>query len=299
MEKKSIAILSPGDMGHAVGLALRKHGHMVYTCLAGRSRHSYSLSQKAGIINIKTLEELVKRVDLILSILPPDSAKELAQMVSDAIKKTSSSPIFVDCNAVSPITVRVIAKKIQASGASFIDAGIIGLAPGIEPGDGPRFYVSGPDTAATSFIDGCGLKIVPLGKEIGRASSIKMCYAALTKGTMTLHTAVLLAAEKLVLTKELVSELEFSQSTIFSQMEKRVPRLPADSKRWEAEMHQISQTFNDIGVTHLFHEAAAEIFSLLKSTPFAGETRQQMDQKRGLSEAIKVYVNYLPTRTKI
>ncbi len=30
---------------------------------------------------------------------------------------------------------------------------------------------------------------------MGRASGIKMCYAALTKGTFTLHTAVLVAAE--------------------------------------------------------------------------------------------------------
>ena len=38
---------------------------------------------------------------------------------------------------------------------------------------------------------------------------------------------------------------------------------------------------------------AAEIFSLLGSTPFAEETRETLDMNRGLSEAVKIYVQSL------
>ncbi len=296
MKKISIAILSPGDMGHAVGQALLKSGHKVYTCLAGRSERSHILSEKAGIKNLPILTELIRNVDLVLSILPPDKAVGLADKVADEIKETKTCPVFVDCNAVSPATVQVIAKKIESAGATFIDSGIIGLAPGKESGFGPRFYVSGPDTAILSKIDGCGLKIVPIGKEIGKASGIKMCYAALTKGAMTLQTAALLTAENLCLSDEFVSELAYSQREVLNQMENRVPRLPADSKRWEAEMYQIAETFRDAGVTSRFHEGAAEIFSLLGSTPFAEETRETLDMNRGLSEAVKIYVQSLNKR---
>ena len=33
----TVAIMSPGDMGHSVGLELKKHGIDVITCLEGRS----------------------------------------------------------------------------------------------------------------------------------------------------------------------------------------------------------------------------------------------------------------------
>ena len=35
MNLKTIAILSPGDMGHGVGKVLSEHGYDVITCLAG------------------------------------------------------------------------------------------------------------------------------------------------------------------------------------------------------------------------------------------------------------------------
>ena len=35
MEVRTVGILSPGDMGHAVGRALREHGLHVVTCLEG------------------------------------------------------------------------------------------------------------------------------------------------------------------------------------------------------------------------------------------------------------------------
>ena len=187
---------------------------------------------------------------------------------------------------------------MNKSGASFVDAGIIGLAPGKEANGGPRFYVSGPNVEGMTSLNGCGFKVISLGKEIGRASGIKMCYAALTKGTMTLYTAVLLAAEQLGLLEELLAEFSYSQPQTLINMKKRVPRLPADSKRWIGEMEQIVKTFCDIGVTGKFHIGAAEIFSLLASTPFANETRATMDLNRGLFEAIRVYVKHLSSQKK-
>ena len=60
--------------------------------------------------------------------------------------------------------------------------------------------------------------------------------------------------------------------------------------------YQIAETFRDAGVTSRFHEGAAEIFSLLGSTPFAEETRETLDMNRGLSEAVKIYVQSLNKR---
>lgn len=282
-----IAILMPGDMGHGVGAALSDAGHTVLTCLAGRSEETRTLARRAGMQDTETLSNLVGRADVILSILPPSAAVGLAKDVTAAMEETGSMPVYVDCNAISPATARKAGDAISAAGAVFIDAGIIGLAPG--KGGGTRFYVSGADVSAMLALDGKGFEVIGLGAEVGRASAMKMVYAALTKGTWTLQTAVMLAAEKLGLTEELTAEFAFSQKPALDAMRARIPRLPADSGRWIGEMEEIAATFSDAGVTPGFHDGAADIFRVLAQTPFAAETRETMDTSRTMEDALKVY----------
>ena len=284
----TVAVLMPGDMGHAVGRALKAADHKVITCLAGRSAHTKALAAKAGLADVGQLAATVAEADLVLSILPPAAALTLARDVAAAMTKTGAFPVYVDCNAVSPETAREIGAAIAAAGAPFIDAGIIGSAPG--PHSRPRFYVSGADTrpmqALGDSLGDVGFEVVAIGSEPGRASALKMCYAGLTKGTFTLHTAVLLAAERLGLTDELRREFAFSQNAALTAMEARTPRLPADSGRWIGEMEEIARTFAEAGVTPAFHDGAAEIFRLLARTPFAAETRETIDAARTARQTI-------------
>lgn len=294
MSHSNIAILMPGDMGHAVGRVLREHGHRVVTCLAGRSERTRGLARAAGLEDVPDLDTLVGNVDLVLSILPPGRALAQAQAVAKAMTDTNSTPTYVDCNAISPDLTRKVGEVISAAGGSYIDAGIIGLAPG--KGPSTRFYVSGPDTAPMEALDGKGIEVLALGGEIGAASGLKMCYAGLTKGRWTLQTAVLLAAEQLGLSEALKREFEFSQQSEYEIMRARVPRLPADSERWIAEMEEISATFASVNVPSGFHEGAAEIFRILARTPFAQETRETIDGNRTLEESVRVYAQHLPGR---
>jgi len=293
MTSKTIAILMPGDMGHAVGRVLREYGHDVVTCLQGRSAHTRSLAEAAGLRDVGTLPELVTQSDMILSILPPASAIAQAESVVAALRETDTGqgPVYVDCNAVSPATASRIGEAITKAGMAFIDAGIVGPAPG--KGATPRFYVSGADLSPMTALDGQGIDVRAIGSEIGRASALKMVYAALTKGTWTLHTAILMAASRTGVLPELLEEYGASQTAALTAMRRMVPRLPADSARWAGEMDEIASTFADAGVPSGFHEGAAEIFRILARTPFAGETRQTMDANRTLEDALAVYVDYL------
>lgn len=293
MTTDTIAVLMPGDMGHAVGRVLADAGLDVVTCLAGRSERTRALAETGGLRDLDSLEAVAAEASLVLSILPPAAAKGLARDMAAAMEKSDSRPVYVDCNAVSPGTVREIAQIIEAAGAPFIDAGIIGTKPGNGPG--PRFYVSGADTGPMESLgeslgeslDGKGFQVLGLGSDPGKASALKMCYAGLTKGTWTLHTAVLLAAEVQGLTAALRSEFEYSQGQALAQMEARTSRLPADSGRWIGEMEEIAKTFADAGVTPGFHEGAAEIFRLLAQTPFASETRETIDETRTMEETLR------------
>ena len=195
MAVERVAILSPGDMGHAVGKALRQGGLEVITCLNGRSERTRGLAEAAGIVDVPDLEVLVEEADIILSIMVPSQATALSQEVERAIRTIGAKIYYADCNAISPQTTLDIEEIISGGGGCFIDASIIGGPP---KGDyRPRFYVSGEHAAVMSELDGMGIIVKQLGDEVGRASGIKMCYAGLTKGTSALQVAVLSLAESL------------------------------------------------------------------------------------------------------
>ena len=294
MALRRIAILSPGDMGHGVGKVLAERGYTVITCLAGRSQRTRELAAAAGFGDVPSLEDVVRKADLIMSILVPSQAVALATEVAQAMRATGTSRPFADCNAVSPRSASAIAAIIGGAGGDYIDAGIIGSSPA--RGAVPRIYTSGPGAGLMDELDGAGVAVRNLGRSIGRASAIKMCYASMTKGTNALRVAMLAAADSLGLYDELLEELGQSQGGTLSQMKSGIPGLPANAGRWIGEMEEIAETFEQAGVTPRFHQGAAEMFRLLAATPFADESPETIDSGRTLQETIRAITGLLRER---
>lgn len=286
----TLGILAPGDMGSGVGQAMLAEGHRTVTALKGRSAHTQQLADAAGIEDLGTLEEVVAAADVILSILPPDRAIALAKSVAAEMHRTGARPVYVDCNAISPMTMASVAEALAETGCTVIDCGVIGLNPIKSPPT--RFFVSGPDVSAIDALDCPTLSIRPIGDEIGKASALKMVYAAGTKGVWTLQTALLLTAARQGVLEPLLQELDYSQGAQLAAMRGRVPFLPADSARWVPEMQEIAATFKASGVTSGFHDGAADVFALLAKTPFAEETRATLDRSRTLEQALEEYLKH-------
>jgi len=276
-----------GDMGHAVARTLREGGHRVLAALEGRSERTRALAASANVEDVGNLSALVSRAGLLLSIMPPAEATGFAVLTASAMRSTNANPVFLDCNAIAPATTRAIGQAIEAAGGVFVDGGIIGAPPGRRTPT--RLYVSGPDAAPLESLSRPDLLIRNLGPEIGTASGIKMCYAALTKGTMTLDTLVLLAARQLGLSAPLLQEFSESQSTALERMERSVPWLAADAERWVGEMEEIAKTFADTGLTGQMHDGAAQIFGLLANSALADETRENANRARSLESAIDAF----------
>jgi len=285
MMVNTVAIMSPGDMGHAVGQVLSESGIDVITCTDGRSQRTKNLAEKAGLRQVATLEDMVIQADLVLSIMVPSKAMSFVREISPHFESSKTPTYFADCNAVSPQSALAMAEVINQAGGKFIDGGIIGTAP--TKGDTPRFYVSGPDASLVMELDGRGIIVKAIGNKVGQASGIKMCYAALTKGTNTLHVALLTAASRMGLTDDLRKEFEFSQKSHLAAMEKGISRLPANAHRWIGEMEEIAATFENLGVTPNFHKGAAEIYKMLNSTPFAKESPETIDKDRTTWDTIE------------
>ena len=91
MGVKTVAIQSPGDMGHAVGKVLGENGFDVITCLAGRSQRTKELAEEGNFRIVETMDDLVNEADLILSILVPGRAKELVNEVAESLNRTGAT----------------------------------------------------------------------------------------------------------------------------------------------------------------------------------------------------------------
>ena len=147
---------------------------------------------------------------------------------------------------------------------TLVDGGIVGGPP--RNGEGPRVYASGSAAHLLGELDGRGIDVVDVGPEIGKASAVKMCYAAMTKGTTALRTALLVAARRLDVYDELIAEMEDSQAAALGAATQGMRRLPTVAYRWIGEMEEIASTFDHVGVTPDFHMGAAQVYREVDAT---------------------------------
>ena len=235
--KPIVAIIAPGQMGSAVGKRLTENGLTVLTDLAGRSSDSLQRAEIAGM-KAASLEDIAQ-ADIILSIVPPGEAENLARRVAPTLSAAPRKPVYVDCNAVNPLTVERIAGIIKATDCAFVDAGIIGGPP--KSGyDGPIFYLSGAQANHVAVLNRFGLPCKVLEGPIGAASALKMSYAGITKGLTALATVMILGATRAGTAAELRAELAHSQPALLAWFERQVPSMFPKAYRWVAEMEEIA-----------------------------------------------------------
>jgi 3-hydroxyisobutyrate dehydrogenase-like beta-hydroxyacid dehydrogenase len=253
-----IGLIHPGAMGASVGAAARSNHHTVLWASQGRSQDTWVRARQANLEDIGTVPELVQASEIVLSVCPPHAAADVAHTVAEL----GFSGIYVDCNAVSPNRTRAIQRIVEDAGADYVDGGIIG-GPAWTREAKTHLYLSGPqaEEVAACFA-GSPLLTPVLSDHIGAASAIKMGYAAFTKGTTALLTAILGMVEKEGVRADLARQWgdTFTQQTI-----RRVCSNTAKAWRFEGEMYEIAATFSDAGLPGEFHQAAAQVYKRLAS----------------------------------
>ena len=116
-----------------------------------------------------------------------------------------------------------------------------------------------------------------IGNEIGKASALKMCFAAYTKGTTALLCGILAAAEDLGVKDELETQWSHNGSDFATQTQNRVRRVTAKAWRFEGEMKEIASTLAGVSIPGGFHIAAAEIYRRMANFKDAPETPELED----------------------
>lgn len=256
----TVAVISCGAMGAAVGKRLRDHGARVLTDLTGRSAASRARAAAAGMQQAPV--DALAEADFFLSILPPGEALALARQMAGPLAKARRKAVYVDCNAISPMTARAVADTIAPTGAVFVDGSIIG-APPADGRAGPVFYLSGPQASAAMPIASLGLEVRLLEGEVGAASGLKMCYGGITKGVTALAAAMMLAADRCGAAPALRAEMARSLPFMLSWFETQVPGMFPKAYRWVAEMQEVSEFLADDPQSAAIYAAVAQLYARL------------------------------------
>ncbi len=214
------------------------------------------------------------RAEIVLSILPPAEAVGFAERMAPVLAAAARKPVFVDCNAVSPETVRRIEAVVVAGGTTFVDASIIGLPP--KPGQAsPRFYMSGARESVerVRVLAEFGLDVRVLEGPVGTASALKMSYAGINKGVAAIASAMILAASRAGTAEALYAEMAESLPGLLESLRRQVPDMLPKAYRWVAEMGEIASFAGEDAAARQVYEGFAELFGRV-SRDVAGEKQE-------------------------
>ena len=251
----SIGIIGMGAMGAGVAARLVSNGLEVRTSIKGRGAETKNRATKAGV-RLLDLGEVCK-AQIVLSIVPPAEAMNVALEVAAALKDAKDKPIFVDCNAISVDSVKDIAVVMRESGIPFVDGGIIGFPPSEKAQ--PTLYVAGEHASRVAELSASGLNVRPIDGPIGSASALKMSYAGINKGMVMLISSMILAADRAGAAGALKQELSVSRPELIERMNRSIPDMFSKAARWAPEMEEISEfTKEDKNLAAVF-ESFSEI----------------------------------------
>jgi 3-hydroxyisobutyrate dehydrogenase-like beta-hydroxyacid dehydrogenase len=257
---EKIGIIHPGEMGVSVAASAKNSGYPVFWVSQGRSQATRERAEEHGLVDCRSLETLCQTCSLILSVCPPYAAEAVAEEVI----RHPFHGTYADLNAISPGRAKKIGEAMAAREIIFVDGGIIG-GPAWKP-DTTRLYLSGSEAERVAGCFSAGpLQTETIGKEIGRASSLKMCYGAYTKGRTALLAAILATAESLGVRDLLESEWGRDDPAFPGEVSRQVTRSTRKAWRFAGEMEEVSATFGEAGLPEGFHLAAAEIYKRLSN----------------------------------
>jgi 3-hydroxyisobutyrate dehydrogenase-like beta-hydroxyacid dehydrogenase len=287
MAFQKIGIMSIGEMGFHWAKLLKSHGVDVLTYDKDRAEVSRKRGENAGARSMASMEELVKEAELIVSIVVPSAATRVAANVADAATKAGRKDLlFLDANAISPMTADEIARTLKPSGVNFIDGCIIGSASRM--GKGTIVYVSGPDAARMQALESFKIPIKVLGPSTNQASAFKVVYAGLTKGLQGLFSELFMGARRFGLLDEVRAQYEESFPGLIDKVAPSIVGLRIHAGRRAEEMDELTRTFNHHGLNSFMAPAVQKVLESIAALD-TGKASDDGARQGDLSDTLELF----------
>jgi 3-hydroxyisobutyrate dehydrogenase-like beta-hydroxyacid dehydrogenase len=272
--QSTIGILYSGEMGSSFGKVVREAGFRVITTVEGRSPRTHRLCHEGGLSVVDSLGEVIERSDVVVSLVSPGAALSVAREVAANIDDSSRSPLYVDANSISPMTVTLISEALSHVAIDFVDASIFGLASQLQQRG--TLYFSGSRAKELSGQFESIMRVKVVGDMPGQASALKMIVSGIPKGLSALFLETMLFAQDMHLLSEAIEACDEIYPSIMEVIRRMLPTYPQHAGRRCEELLEVEETMLMSGLTPRILRAVREVTSALANAdwPDKRDTQQ-------------------------
>jgi 3-hydroxyisobutyrate dehydrogenase-like beta-hydroxyacid dehydrogenase len=266
VDQPTVGILHPGSMGAAVAACAATNANAVLWSTDGRSPASTARAERFGLEPVPTLQELLDRCDLVISLCPPAAAEHLAREVA----RHRYVGTYVEANAIAPERAARVAGLLEPE-AIVVDGGVVGSPP--VKGKTPTLYLSGPATATEkveALFAGTAVRTKVLGTDVGQASALKLSYASFQKASRVLVALAIGLAREHGVDQELIDVASRRTDSYLSEPE-YVAKTAARAWRWGPELEEAADMLEAVGLPPEMLRAAASTLARWNDAKDDGE----------------------------
>ena len=254
-----VAFIGFGEAGHTIsrGLLSARAAHIrAYDILfdsdSARLRHA---AETLGVEAARDHADAVRGADIVVLAVTASASLPAALACLPGLRKDQ---LFLDINSVSPQRKIETASQIASSGARYVDVAVMApVAPYLHQ---VPCLIGGPGAAQlVPRALAMGMKMERVSDEVGPASAIKMFRSIMIKGLEALVLESMLAASEyrveervLASLKETFPALDWDKLAGYM-----IERVVSHGKRRAAEMREVAQTLQAIGIEPLMASATA------------------------------------------
>jgi 3-hydroxyisobutyrate dehydrogenase-like beta-hydroxyacid dehydrogenase len=274
----TVGVVAPGAMGIALGRCLAAGGHRVLMTAAGRSPATARRLADAEIEDAGSTDGVVGPAAVVISVVPPATARAAAGEIAASARRTGSRPLLVEANAIAPSTVAEIADTVGGADLDVVDAAISGPPPRPDAVHPTRIFLAASRAEEVAGLEVPGVRWVAIGGGLGAASAAKMCTASVRKGHQALLAHALLTAEHHGVLETVLADLRLDFP------DDDVPHAAAAAtKAWRFvdEMTEIAATQAAAGLTPDLFTAMATVYRRLATSEWGA--RRPEDVPAGLT----------------
>ena len=245
--------ISRGLVTEAAGPAIRAYD-ILFGAPAGARLES--AARELGVAMARDHVDAVREADLVMLVVTASSSLEATKSCLPGLRK---GQLFLDMNSVSPKRKIETAALVAPTGAAYVDCAV--MAPAAPYLHKVPSLIGGPGAAALGpRAAALGMKMEVVSEEVGQASAIKMFRSIVVKGLEALLVESMTASAEYGVEDRVLASLKETWPGIDWQQLSgyMIERTVTHGKRRAAEMREVSETLQSIGMDPTMAAAAAE-----------------------------------------
>jgi 3-hydroxyisobutyrate dehydrogenase-like beta-hydroxyacid dehydrogenase len=256
-----ITFIGFGEAGQTIsrGLAAEKAKPSIrsYDILFGQPAGAplEAAARALGVEIARDHAEAVRGADLVFLAVTASSSLEAARSCLPGLGK---GQLFLDVNSVSPKRKIETAALVAPTGAAYVDVAV--MAPAAPYLHKVPCLIGGPGAAALlPRVAALGMKMEFVSGEVGQASAIKMFRSVVVKGLEALLVESMTASAEYGVEDRVLASLKETWPGIDWQKLAgyMIERVVSHGKRRAAEMREVSETLQSIGMEPVMAAATA------------------------------------------